>query len=69
VALTLALARDEPRRIAMGHHARADACDRSWTAVFDGVYASYEQAIALAGRDPGGYGQLVGVAEKQPSSI
>jgi glycosyltransferase involved in cell wall biosynthesis len=66
VALTLALARDGERRRAMGANAREDACERSWDAVFEGVYRSYAAAIALAHpteQDP----DLAGIVEKQPS--
>jgi phosphatidylinositol alpha 1,6-mannosyltransferase len=42
----LALAADSTRRAAMSADARADARERSWDAVFDGVYQSYVEAIA-----------------------
>ena len=48
ISLTLALTCDRARRLALGAAARAHACERSWNAVFDGVYRSYEEAIALA---------------------
>ena len=48
ISLTLALARDRAHRQALGITARKHACERSWNAVFDGVYRSYAEAIALA---------------------
>jgi glycosyltransferase involved in cell wall biosynthesis len=48
ISLTLALARDSAQRQALGATAREHACERSWNAVFDGVYRSYAEAIALA---------------------
>jgi glycosyltransferase involved in cell wall biosynthesis len=48
INLTLALARDPARRCALAATARAHARERSWNAVFDGVYRSYAEAIALA---------------------
>jgi glycosyltransferase involved in cell wall biosynthesis len=51
ISLTLALARDRGRRHALGASARAHACERSWSAVFDGVYRAYGEAIALSNPD------------------
>ena len=67
IGLTVALARDDVRRAAMGANARADACERSWDSVFDGVYRSYRQAIELA-HPQGEAERLVPVVEKQPSA-
>jgi phosphatidylinositol alpha 1,6-mannosyltransferase len=48
ISLTLGLARDRAQRHALGAGAREHARERSWNAVFDGVYRSYAEAIALA---------------------
>jgi len=52
---TLALVRDRTTRQTMSVNARADACARSWGAVFDGVYRAYSRALALPEDQPSEY--------------